>query len=421
MTIICATRFTEESSFAVKVAAELARRHKEQLWLVHVLPNTIVSSWGNRVEIATASSLDAEASALKQSLGLNVETAVLHGKLETALSRFCKEKKASLLVVGDTAQRVGPVLAGTLDKLAYNVETALLVVRNPEPWDAWAKGKAPLKVMLAIDHTSSSAVARDWIATLGQYGAIDLVATHVWWPTEEYERRRLPVPPPEEGHLGLSRTMKTETEAALAGLPANVKTRVHLEMGTGRVGEQLLALANEEQVDLFVLGTHRRRALGRLWSVSHHVMGLAPMSVACIPGTVAVPDGQSLPSFSTALAATDLTEAGNRAITCALGVVGHGTVYAVHVSPEKLSAAEEKALLKKLAAVLPADAERNGAKVVVSVRQGDVAAELLRASQELEANVICLGAKATSLRSPLFQAIILGAAKPVLLTAAAEK
>ncbi len=421
MTIVCATRFTEESSNAVQVAAELARRHKEKLFLVHCLPNTVVPSWGEKMSTATGHALDAEAKELVRT-GVNVDTVVLHGKLEHALARFCREKQAGLLVVGDTVQRVGAVSAGTLDRLAGAVESALLVVRDPRPFAAWAKGTAPLRVMLALDHSSSSAVARDWISRLSEYGPIDLVAAHVWWPLEEYDRRRMPPPPPEEGHMALTRFMTAETEAALAALPKNVKRRVHLEMGTGRVADQLLELANDEQVDLFVFGTHRRRALGRLWSVSHHALGNAPMSVACIPGGVPVPEGSRIPSFATAIAATDLSESGNKAITTAIGLVGAGTVFAVHVSLEPCSPEQEAVLLKKLAAVLPPAAEHGAAKVIVHVRTGPVADELIAAADELGADVLCLGVQATTAsKNPLVHQLLSRSERPVLLTPSRER
>ena len=145
------------------------------------------------------------------------------------------------------------------------------------------------------------------------------------------------------------------------------------------------------------------------------------MSVACIPGTVAIPDGATVPRFTTAVAATDFSEAGNRAITCALGMVGAGTVYAIHVNPEPCSHEQEKALLKKLAAVLPKDAERSGAKVMVMVRTGDPATELVRARDELNADVICLGAKGPNgTKSKLIQTVLAKAARPVLIAPAIE-
>ena len=287
MTIVCATHFTDSSFLAVKVAAQLARKHRQPLWLVNVLQGAVVSSNGDRFESAASDALLLEAAALK-SEGIEVQTAVLHGALERAVGQFCTDKQALLLVVGDTSHKISPLIAGTLDKLAYGIEIPVLVVRDPKPFDAWAQGKAPLKVMLALDHTWSSAVARDWIVRLAEYGALDLVAAHIWWPQEEYERRGLPVPPAEEGHAALAAKMLAETSGALNGLPANVKHRVHLEMGKGHVGEQLVAMAENELVDIFVLGTHPHRGpLGQLWSVSHEVLANAPMSVAPARGEAA--------------------------------------------------------------------------------------------------------------------------------------
>ena len=38
------------------------------------------------------------------------------------------------------------------------------------------KGAGPLKVMLALDHTWNSEVARDWVHRLAEYGPLDLTA-----------------------------------------------------------------------------------------------------------------------------------------------------------------------------------------------------------------------------------------------------
>lgn len=288
MTIVCATHFSDSSFNAVRVAAELARKHRQPLWLVNVLPMGIASPHGDKFEVASNNALQLEAQALATE-GIDARTAILRGALDRAVGRFCTDKNAQLLVVGDTSHRLSPVMAGTLDKLAYGIEIPLLVVRDPRPFEAWARHEAPLKVMLALDHTWASAVARDWIKRLADYGALDLVAAHVWWPRDEYQRRGLPVPDPEN-HDAIAQMMRRETESALSGLPANVKHRVHLEMDLGHVAERLLELAAAELVDVFVLGTHPHHGpLSRIWSVSHNVLADAPMSVACVPERTALP------------------------------------------------------------------------------------------------------------------------------------
>lgn len=289
MTIVCATHFTATSFAAVKVAAELARRHRQPLWLVTVLTDASTSTVPDERDLTARDALLLEAAALS-SAQLDVRTAVLRGAVDRAMAAFCAEKKAKLLVVGDTAATINPVLVGTLDKLIDGVDVPLLVVRDAAPFDAWARGAGPLKVLLAIDHSFSSAVARDWIARLAEYGALDLVAAYVWWPAEEYERRGRAAPADDEAHVALSATLQAETAAALAGLPANVKHRVLLEMGKGHVGEQLLAIAEREQANVFVVGIHAdHKPLGKLRSVAHDVLANALMSVVCIPGGAALP------------------------------------------------------------------------------------------------------------------------------------
>jgi nucleotide-binding universal stress UspA family protein len=286
MTIVCATHFTDSSFEAVKVAAGLARRHRQPLWLVSVLPHR---NTDDEKQSAVNDALLLEAAALS-SEGLDVQTAVLHGPIERAVGQFCTDKKALLLVVGDTSHSASRLFAGTLDKFAYGVELPLLVVRDFKPFEQWVGGSGPLKVVLALDHTWSSAVARDWISRLSEYGPIDLVAAHVWWPAEEYARRALQTPPLSEGHAKLSALMLRETSGALEGLPANVKSRVRLEMGTGQIAQQLLALAGSELANVLVLGTNPHPGpLSLLRSVSHDVLMNAPMSVACIPGRLVLP------------------------------------------------------------------------------------------------------------------------------------
>ncbi|MBS1152147.1 MAG: Universal stress protein [Myxococcaceae bacterium] len=286
MTIVCATHFTDSSFGAVKVAAGLARRHRQPLWLVSVLPDRAASDEGQE---AVNDALLLEAAALTTE-GLDVRTTVLNGPIDRTVSEFCVEKKALLLVIGDTSKNTNRMFAGTLDKFAYGTELPLLVVRDFKPLEAWTNGKAPLKVMLALDHTWSSVVARDWISRLAEYGPLDLVAAHIWWPEDEYARRGISPPPAEEGHASLSKAMQDETANALKALPSNVSCRVHLEMGKGHIGEQLLALAADELVEVLVLGTnphHGPISLAR--SVSHDVLMNAPMSVACVPGRLQVP------------------------------------------------------------------------------------------------------------------------------------
>ncbi|MBL9038560.1 MAG: universal stress protein [Archangium sp.] len=284
MTIVCATHFSDSSFAAIKAAAALARAHHEPLYLVSVLPTGVLSR--ARTEQESGDALRLEASALVDS-GIQVQTAVLHGPLDSMLQQFCRETEANLLVIGEPRQPAISLFTGPFDALTNVIDIPLLVVRDPEPFEAWATGPKPLKVMLAIDHTWSSARARDWLEQLAEYGALDVVATFVWWPADEYRRRGLEEPPAGDAHEVLSAQLHREVRTELIKLPRNVARRIHLEIANSHVAERLVIIAAVEQVDVLVMGSHPGLGpLARLRSMTHDIIADAPMSVACVPSPV---------------------------------------------------------------------------------------------------------------------------------------
>ena len=370
MTIVCATRFSEESQHAVAAAAALAKKVGDSLCLVHVTSTGLLQGHNTQLEETARTALNDEVLRLQKS-GVTVSGDLLSGKLGDELARYCAQKEARLLIIGDTAKKTPVLLAGSLDKLAYAVEAPLLVVRDEHPLEAWSEAR-PLKVMLAFDRTASSAVARDWASRLADFGPVELVATQLYWPREEYEERQLK---PEEGHRGLAALIRQELEAEFSNLPANVKVILRPEMGTGNIANQLLAVAGETQVDLILLGTHRKRALGRLFSVSRTILVQAPMAVICVPQSTTVPHLAKAPAWKVGLVTTDFSEAGSRAIAWAAsllrgnsGGAGGARLHVVHVAETPFDAEKEVAIVKRLSASLPADVEGSGLEVVFHVR-----------------------------------------------------
>ncbi len=276
MSIVCATHFSDSSFAAVRVAAGLARARRQALLLVSVLPTRNIDP---EVEQAVKDALTLERAALENARH-EVQTEVLHGPLGEVVGRFCTERGAQLLVIGDSRHQR---FASSLDQLATQVGVPLLVVRDPKPFESWTAGAAPLKVMLALDHTWSSSVARGWIAQLAAYGPIDLTATQVFHADEEYERRGIS-PSSDRSHRMLHQVLRDETALRLKGLPGNVKRHVHVELAGPHVADHLIAIAGAQQVDVLVLGAQPRQAShAALRAVAHEVLARAPMSVACVP------------------------------------------------------------------------------------------------------------------------------------------
>jgi nucleotide-binding universal stress UspA family protein len=284
MTIACATHFSDSSNAAVRVAGQLALHASERLVLASVLPmNQFSDSLGARQEAEISRQLETSAAPLR-ARGVKVDTLVVHGSLDLALRRLCAATSAQLMVVGDSHGPFTTFFGSAAERLAWELPVPILLVRSPAPFDAWARVEAPLRVMLAIDHTWSSALAREWMSTLADYGAIDLIATHIWSPTQEYARRGLALSHEDRDHETLAVLLRAETEASLELLPRAVSHRIILEIGRGNVAQQLIEVASREHVDLIVLGTHLKHGLlGLLNSVSHEVLSRTTMSVAFIP------------------------------------------------------------------------------------------------------------------------------------------
>jgi nucleotide-binding universal stress UspA family protein len=408
MTILCATHFSEAAQRAATAAAELARRLDEPLFLVHVVSADLMKAFGQPLEETAQGALKDEVRRLEK-LGARVSHQLLQGEPARELTRFVEEKGVSLVVTaGPTSGSPFLGLGGTVDRLAQSLSVPLLVLRDAEPFEAWAKGERPLRVMLGVDRSLPFEAARDWVKGLRRHGPVEVVAGRVYWPHEEYQRLGLPHPLAfQDVTPELRLALEHEVRTLVRPLDAEAQgVKVRLELGVGRIADHLVALAAEERVDLLVVGTHHRRALGKLWSVSHHALRLAKMSVVSVALEAAAhgPD-VALPTLRTVLVATDFSETGNRAIPHAFSLLPNGgTVYLVHVGEPRLAPTQERELRERLEQLLPGDARAQGRQVEVRVLGGeDVAATLLQAASRLDVDVLCLG---THGRSGLTKALL---------------
>jgi nucleotide-binding universal stress UspA family protein len=416
MPIICATNFSDDARRACDAAAVLARKGGEPLWLVHVLPPDSVKAFGKPLMEAAEAALGDEALRLVKQ-GANVQHTLLTGEPASALQEFAAKQKVTLVVAAAPSHET-PFLGvgGTVDRLAQALEIPLLVARNVQALEAWGRGERPLKVMVGVDRSLPFEAARDWLKGLRKLGPVELVGGRVFWAQEEATRLGLEHPlgfadvTPE-----LRQALEKEAAALVAPLADGDKpVRVRCEMGIGRIADHLVALAADENVDLLVVGTHHRKALGKLWSVSHHALRLAKMSVACVPARAAARGAEvELPQVRSVLVTTDFSELGDRAIAyaCALTPPG-GTVNLLHVTSKEITPEQVVALRKQLEERVPRAASQGGRKVVIEVTAGnDVAGAIIQAAERHLADLICIG---THGRTGVLRAVMGSVAQAVM-------
>jgi nucleotide-binding universal stress UspA family protein len=210
------------------------------------------------------------------------------------------------------------------------------VVREAGPIIEWAKGRRTLNVFVACDFTASADTAISWLRELRRVGPCQVVLGYVDWPMEERWRLgvRSQTPfnenPPEVEHM-LERDLRSKLNRMLGDSSA----RVRVLPSWGSPDFNLLQMAQEEQADLIVVGSHQRRGLRRLAhpSVSRAILHHAPMNVACVPAS---PGGSvssdPIPEHHRVLVTTDFSEVANHAIPFAYSMLAHGgTVRLVHV------------------------------------------------------------------------------------------
>jgi nucleotide-binding universal stress UspA family protein len=405
MSIVCATGFSARSGTAVRAAAALAGRMGEPLVLVAAVER-------EEDREGAALSMEATVRTLRERPGLVVDGNVLVGPAAEVVARFAEKVKADLLVIAGAQPQAARL--GVPDALFQTCAVPCLVVRQSEPFEAWAKGERSLKAMLGADASVPFVAARGFLAKLAQRGPVEATAAHVYWPPAEYERLGLPQPLIfTDADPALEEVLSGEVAREVGAIPPGASPRVRLRIGMGWTGDQLVAMAQEDEADLLVIGTHHRRGMGKLWSVSHHAVRNAPMSVACIPAEAAPRAADAeLPELREVLAATDLSPAGDQAVPYAFSLVRPGgTVHLVHALHAAPSEDDRRKVEGRLRALVPVKAVEQAKRAEVEVVWGEPSEAIARAAERVSADAICVG---THSRGTLAKAV-LGSVSQALL------
>jgi nucleotide-binding universal stress UspA family protein len=410
MTIVCGTDFSEPAGRAVQAAAALAARMNEPLHLVHSLelhagmqldePRISAAAWAKRQLQNIAE--------LARSRGPRVEVHLEEGSPDESLQEVAKRVSARLIVVAALGHRhAGKWQLGShAERLAQHSHVPVLVVRDAELFAAWTRAERPLRILVGVDLSLSSESALHWIAQLRQYGPCEVIATHLYWPPEQFHRLGLTgvrsyVEPDPEVHKTLMRDFGERMQSVLAPV------RLRLEPHLGGLGERLISLAAQEQADLIVVGSHDRDLADRIvhGSVSRDVLHGAQLSVVCVPRIAS----ELEPRLDSVLVATDFSPIGNAAIRLAQRVVAtSGTVHVVHVidvegsdvierhdifagPDEPLSSAEAAARQQLLGLIPKYGSEAAPATRVHVLRSNNAAEAICQAAERLDAALLCLG------------------------------
>lgn len=428
MSILCGVDFSEASSSAARVAAALATLGGTPLHLVH-------AAEGGRGEGEFSSALTAlfeqriarKARSLRER-GVRVEATVQTGVPDEVLLDAARRVSARLIVIGARGHRRGDLpLGGHADRVAQTARVPVLVVRDAKPFEVWARGTRPLRILLGVDFSAETIVATRLVAELTQLGPCEVTATYLYWPPAEWARlglsgiREIGEADPEVTRA-LDRDFEFCRHALREAKHFELRTKPHL----GSVGERLARIADEEKMDLIVVGSKPRATLRRVWegSVSHTVLELAHTSAACVPSDQDEAPLRATGTENCILVATDFSDIGNEAVRLAFSEPKSGLkVHLVHVTQRNsINMLEPKdifadspnadALTARLLALIPEHRARGQVTTEVHVlNSDDKSVAICQAAERLGATSIYMG---THGRTGLSQALLGSVAAGVL-------
>ncbi len=418
--IVCGTDFSIHASEAINTAAAIARRGRLPLLLVHVMEKSPLTGDAvaihRQLEKSAREKLVHEASVLRDR-DVEVRTELLKGHPEAELLRVAARPESRLVVTASLGHiAVSRLLIGSVaERTAEASPIPTLVVRDAKPLIEWAEGRRTLKVFVAGDFTASAEAAIRWVKELRSIGPCEVVLGHVDWPAEE--RRRLGIQsavPFSQNPPEVERILERDLQAKLDRLLGDASARVRITPSWGAPDFYLIEMANDEQADLIVVGTHQRQGLSRLMhrSVSRSVLHHAPTSVACIPASFQADTSSApIPQIHRVLVTTDFSEHGNHAIPYAYSALSYGgTVRLVHIIPpveipsplvprydrkhrsKKDHTKGESELTARLRSLVPQEAADRGIRSDAVVLEGvDAAATACQEAERFGADLICIG------------------------------
>lgn len=326
--------------------------------------------------------------------GFEVQERRLEGDAEKSLVACVREAEARLVVFADDPDSTR--MEGLTGAVIRSLPATLLLVRDPGPLLKWARREHTLRVMLGLDFSPPSEAALSWTRSLHARGNVDLLVTHVSWLPGQRRRLGLTVPrDPQAEEDEIRRVLFRELEQFVGPLEG---VRFGVRLSLGRTADAIAFTAAEEHADLVVVGTKQRHGISRLWhgSVAGGVLTEARTNVACVPLSsepLPAPASRPVPRLKTVLAATDFSEAGDRAILMACSLLPNGgTLHAVHVADPSETAAGEAELLRRLRALECQAATAAGVAMVVEIlRSRNPAEAICGRAERIGVDVLCLG------------------------------
>ena len=273
--IVCGTDFSPLAAEAANAAAAMTMRLKQPLLLVPAPPENLHDELSERardwLSALVREKLSAEAARLRL-LGATVEERMLDGLSDESMAEFLRNCGSALVILGATERElVKRCLVGdAADALAEWSPISTLLVRAAVPFQEWARGERPLRVLVACDPAKSSEVALGCVRELRRVAPCEVT---VGYALDDFTERDFDLPVKEK----------------IGALLGDENVGLLVMHGAFDVHRRMLELAQETQPDLLVVGAPQHHDF-TFWphlSVARTVLRHFPLNVICAPMQVA--------------------------------------------------------------------------------------------------------------------------------------
>ena len=248
--VLFATDLSDAASAAIPYAKEIAKRYGAQLFVLHVRPPVVnpmtpPQTWANTEEVARNEDERHRKELKAQFAETDADILVQEGDVQSVLTSTIDKKKIDLVVIG-TRGRSGIkkfFLGSVAEEIFRQVSCPVLTV-GPHVSSAFAPDDRPRKILYATDFSAESQLAASYAVSFAQEFQASLTLTHA-------------VASPAAGELVNAAQLENYYRDQLRGLvppEAEPWCKVEYVVKQGEAADGILAVANERNVDLIVLG-----------------------------------------------------------------------------------------------------------------------------------------------------------------------
>ncbi|MEO8699728.1 MAG: universal stress protein [Kofleriaceae bacterium] len=396
MSIICGTDLSPASASALDVAVALAKlRGDREVVLVHVASEDDDETVLEKSRLALVA--QAEAARAGQGDGVTIRPELIVGPPDEAIVNFADVETSDLIVIAARSRRESTRtlpddpppgrLGSAAGKIVARTQVPVIAIRDPAPWLAFARktDPKPLRILLGMDDSAVCDLGIQWTHRLRQLAPVEVVLGAIYYPDDAAEHYGISRGTMVDRNPEIETLMTRDLVRRFGGDSTGVDARPR--RGLGRLGDHVLELAREENVDAIVVGTGQKTGLGRLGSVSSIIVNDAPQSVVCVPPQAQIPT-VVVPVLRAALVATDLSQFSNRAIPYAFAACEpDADIHIVHIvdDDDEVDVAD---ITRQLYALAPTAAKQKVTAHVV--RGGDAAITVAQTAARLGVDVICM-------------------------------